>query len=427
LNEEFDLTVFINELKGDLKMVGAEFKIRYNLTMLELTTITEAGFMKHFAGLAGTDTWFQYYVEEDPTSGYGIVGVMILPLENGTWPGPFPDTTDYGAPGDLAIVTFKAIDQHDELELTSDIYLDEIILANPAATQIPYDTTKTEIEGICKYTITRAVPPWPPLPEVENGVDLFTQYGQLWGGMGLENPSDAFPPQAVVELNAYVTYHYDPVALKPVSYLLIAPSGATYFATVETGPDGLAIYNFSLPGSESGLWEIRASVDLGGTVYSDTLWFLEGWLVEVVKIVTPSARAKKGYTVTVTVELTRICMQDPRAIMGDLLLHMTITDELLQPVGFATLETTEITELSIFAGNYTFMKEFVTTIGENWENRKNTILNLYKDNFYNTAYNGIPTSEFAFSGDATIHANVLTDYPGVAYCPEGTTEIYLHR
>jgi len=41
--------------------------------------------------------------------------------------------------------------------------------------------------------------------------------------------------------------------------------------------------------------------------------------------------------------------------------------------------------------------------------------------------NGIPTSASAFSGVATIHANVLTDYPGVPYCPEGTKKIWLRK
>jgi hypothetical protein len=432
LNEEFDLKVFINELKGDLKMVGAEFKIRYNLTMLELTTITEAGFMKHFADLAGTDTWFQYYVEEDPTSGYGIVGVMILPIENGTWPGPFPDTVDYGAPGDLAIVTFNPIYQHDELELTSDIYLDEIILANPEATEIPYDTTRTEIEGICKYTILRAIPPF------EGFLDLMTQYPYPWSGQGRDAASDAFPPQGVVQLLGNVTYRGDVVPGKPVSYAIMAPNSETYYATAFTDEDGIAVFAYSLPSSEGhfGLWTVEASVDLAGTVVSDTLYFLMGWLVEVAEIGAPET-AYKGETMGTNVTLTRICMQDPRNIMdkllldpsgspitnNDLLFYITVTDELKQPVATQLLNTSMITESGFSQGD---LKEFIQTIGGQWMDRI-TIIRAQYPELASLVMNGIGISPAAYSGFATIHVNLLTDFPGVAYCPEGLETVWIQK
>jgi len=281
LGEEFDLTVFINNLDADWKMVGAEFKIRYNLTMLELTNITEAGFMKHFADLAGTDTWFQYYVEED--QGYGIVGVLILPIENGTWPGPFPDTTDYGAPGDLATVTFNPIYQDKDVALTSDIYLDDIILATSEATSIPYDQAKTTEEGICKYTIKRAI----EVPELEVGVDLYTQYSEPYGGQGQGYRSDAFAPQTEVDLFAFATYRDEGVPGKPVAYTIYNPLGEVIVVrTAFTDPNGIALLNYRIPhmwtGDASevfGDWTVVATVPIADVVYTDTLKFEVGWIV----------------------------------------------------------------------------------------------------------------------------------------------------
>jgi len=433
LGKEFDLTILINELEADWKMVGAEFKIRYNLTLLELTNIVEGGFMKHFAMLSGASapyTWFQYYVEEDPTSGYGIVGILILPLENGTWPGPFPDTEDYGAPGDLAIPTFKAIHQHEELDLTCDIWLDEIVLVNTAGTEMPYNATVTAEEGICKYTILKAKIPFMGI------LDLMTQYPDPWNGRGEDAASDAFPPQGVVALKAYVTYQGDVVPSKPVSYAIRSPNGDVYYATNFTEADGIAVFEYSLPGSEDhfGLWTVDASVDLAGTIVSDTLYFLMGWLVQVVNVEAPET-TYKGETMDANITLARICMQDPKAIMNmllkdsdgnpitdnDLLLYITVTDELKQPVATSKLNTSIITEISGID-----LDDFVETIGEQWLDHLAIISTQYPE-LTDVVMNGIPISPAAYSGEATIRVNLLTDFPGVAYCPEGIGRVWIRK
>jgi hypothetical protein len=428
LGEQFDLNVFINELEATWMMVGAEFKVRYNTTLLSVVNITEGGFMEFFAGLAGTDIFFQAYVEED----YGLIGIMILPLDNGTWPGPFPDTEDYGAPGDFAALTFEAIFQHEELDLSSIIWLDEIVLANTKADLIPYDAEKTAPEGLCEYTITRAIPPF----VFEGMIDLMTQYPDPWNGRGIGAASDAFPPQGVAELRATVTYRGDVVPGKPVSYAVTSPSGAVFYSTNFTQADGTAVFEYSIPSSEQhfGLWTVRASVDLAGTVVSDTLYFLMGWLVEVVKVEAPEI-AYKNETMNLNVTLSRICMQDPREIMNailrsssgeaiednDLLLYITVTDELDQPVATVSLNTSMIAESSVYD-----LDAFVGAVGSQWDDRVTLISTDYPE-LMNVVMNGIPISHAAFSGVATIRANVLTDYPGVAYCPEEWGSVLFHE
>jgi len=41
--------------------------------------------------------------------------------------------------------------------------------------------------------------------------------------------------------------------------------------------------------------------------------------------------------------------------------------------------------------------------------------------------NGIGISPAAFSGEAAIHVNLLTDFPGVAYCREGLETVWIQK
>lgn len=263
-------------------------------------------------------------------------------------------------------------------------------------------------------------------------VDLYTQYLLPWGGQGLNMVSDAFPPEGVVELRMNVTFHGDGVPGKLVSFMIKAPNGETYSAAAFTQADGIAIFEYSLPSSEDyfGQWTVKASVDIGGTMVSDTLYFLMGWLVEVVKIDAP-AIAYKGETMGVTVVVTRICMQDPRDIMNMLLkypsgcpdnyllLYITVTDELNQPVATSKLNMTMITELGVYD-----LDDFVKTMGEQWMDHVDIILTQYSE-LARTVMTGIPISLWSFSGNAKIRANLITNCPGISYCPEGSKYAYL--
>jgi len=443
IGEEFPLTVFINELSSDWRLVGVEFKIRYNNTMLDVVNITEAGFMRHFAELAGTETWFQYYVEEDPESGFGIVGILLLPLPNGTWPGPFPSTEDYAAPGDLATVTFEAIYQHEELDLTSDIYLDDIILANSAGKEIPYDRAKTAEEGKTLYSISRARPPIPTHPDYPYSIDVFTQYsvnvttGEIdwenpYGGLGYNRTSDAFPPQALVKLYAYVSYYDDPVADKPVSFELVGPEGTVFTVVITTDADGIATLTYVLPWDVTGVWKVTATVALGGKQISDYLKFMEDWLVKafIVKIQgldsltalnttaysgdvfnATTSKYLKGETLEIQIDLVIITMQNPRVAMEkiygedvDMLLKITVLDDLSQPVATACFDIDDLIEDAKYEDN----PDFSRTVP------------VIEEVSFKIASN-------AFSGPADVYFNVFTDDPGVPYCLPAGIQIWLHK
>jgi len=266
-------------------------------------------------------------------------------------------------------------------------------------------------------------------------IDLYTQYSQPWGGQGLHMASDAFPPDKVVELRTNVTVQGEGVPGKPVSYAIRAPNGEKLSATNLTQTDGIAVFKYLLPCPEDcfGQWTVRASVDLAGTEVSDTLYFLVGWLVEVMEVEAPPI-AYKSETMGVNVTLTRICMQDPGDIMNillkcpsgdpvtdnDLLLYITVTDELNQFVATSKLNTA-ITELSIYDSN-----EFMDTISEQWMNHSHVILTEYPA-MAEIATSKILIPSWSFTGNATIHANLVTSCPGIPYCPQCCGYVWIKR
>ena len=96
--EIFNITVDVKNLDRDWRLIGAEFKLHYNSTLLETKEdwISEGPFLQQFAPYG---TWFKSYVEHD----FGLVGILILPNATGAWTEPFPEGN-----GTLATITFNA-------------------------------------------------------------------------------------------------------------------------------------------------------------------------------------------------------------------------------------------------------------------------------------------------------------------------------
>ena len=438
LGELFDLGVFINELDADWRMVGAEFKIRYNMTLLDLVNITEGGFMKHFAmesGLPPPYTWFQYYVEEDPVSKYGIVGIMIYPLENATWPGPFPDTGDYGAPGDLAIVTFKAIKQWDEIDVTDEkaMWLDEIILANTEVMEIPYNAEKTAAEGICKYTITKAIPPFTPWKDFNPGtgrsIDLVTGYSKNFNGAGTYKWSDSHAPQQEVSLRALVTYNYDPVQGKPVLFKIKDAKDSLYAElTGMTDSNGIAYAPFRIPSAEHdivsvfGKWTVEAHVVIGGEPTNDMVWFYVGWFVSMEPFLPKELQWKAGTNITYSEQLWKITnvtwKLDVNKYSASKTVSYTFSFETLcilkQGVN-ASIRVVLTDELGVPV--YSGIVNVWINAAEDPETRRPLLkTGAYSVNFV------VPM--WAFAGNATLRVGIYNSY-GLPLSPEARMSIYI--
>jgi len=424
--ETFNLHVVINEIDKTWKLAGSEFKLRYNTTLLETSEelIVEGDFLKDFALGAGTDTWFQVYLEEE----YGLIGILILPLGNGTWPfDVFPEGT-----GVLASFTFTAIWQHETEDITDYLKVDDILLVDAEAKIIPVDLEKTATEGTCEYTILKAyVPPEPEPPQPERMVDLFTQYDAPYGGQGIGVPSDAFAPQGQAKLKAKVEYRGEAVPGKLVAYQIRGPNGYEFLATELTGSNGMAVLDLSIPASESyfGVWEVTASVDIAGQVVTDFVFFRVGWLVSVKEIAIEFTQSMtenqkeypllfKGETYPINSTLWVITMQPPtqcvqlQGLEPKLLLVYSGFDELRQPlfnqyipmsIGYFMSTTPTVAEMSSFVA---------IVAGRELDSPMTSIT--------------IPTR--AYSGVADINGNVFTDFPwysGVPYSSTTLKQVYI--
>jgi hypothetical protein len=140
--ETFEVKVNIKDVDTDWRLVGLQFRLRYNTSLLETEPdwITEGTFFK-----AHGTTWFDAFVEND----YGLVGVIILPGLDSIWHGPFPE-----GEGTVATLTFKTIYQPVEPEASSScgLTLDDTILVNDKTEPLTPKTSNGQ------YMIVAATP-----------------------------------------------------------------------------------------------------------------------------------------------------------------------------------------------------------------------------------------------------------------------------
>jgi hypothetical protein len=134
--ETFEVEVNMKGLDKDWHLVGLQFELRYDTSLLVTKPdwIVEGGFLKAYG-----NTLFQVEVEND----YGLIGIVLLPDQNGSWTGGFPEGN-----GTLATFTFKTIYQPVEPQNTSSctLMLDNTILVNDKTEEIPHNTSDGEFE-----------------------------------------------------------------------------------------------------------------------------------------------------------------------------------------------------------------------------------------------------------------------------------------
>ena len=107
LNETFVVNITINDVHIDWRVIGVQFRLTYNATLLQLLNVTEGPFMAQ----AGTTLFMCFIEEDDPVYGANtVVGILILPNATGQW-NVFPEGS-----GVIATLTFKTIYQHKGIE-----------------------------------------------------------------------------------------------------------------------------------------------------------------------------------------------------------------------------------------------------------------------------------------------------------------------
>ena len=220
-------------------------------------------------------------------------------------------------------------------------------------------------------------------------LDVYTQQPEPYSGRGPHMPSDAFAPQSLVILYAEVTYNYEPIENKEVSFEVKDPNGELAFVGSNfTDADGIAYKSFRLATNATfGLYNVFAQVDVSGRKANDTLTFLVGWIIEVISVKTTDQDGvlkgifAKGEQIYFSIRIKNIAFTIRNAT-----LTVGLKDPVNQTIGTANIE------LGIPPGTYE----------------------------YNLIFNVI-VPQWTFIGSAEAHACAFTKWPwigGVPYCPE---------
>lgn len=223
-------------------------------------------------------------------------------------------------------------------------------------------------------------------------IDVYTQHPDPYSGKDPNQPSDAYAPQQRVILYAEVTYNYEPVENKEVTFVVNATSGAEFLVRVNsTDQDGIATIDFLLPTDPIfGTWFVLASVSVSEAKANDTLTFEVGWLIELMEIKTADqyGSPKNSFIKTEDVYFN-ITIKNIAFTTKGANLTVTISDDLGQPIGVANLW------IEVLPGTHEF----------------SLIFNV-----------GIP--KWSQVGEATAYANAFK-IGGDPYCPEKSTTFYI--
>ena len=135
LNKVFFINVTINDVDVHQRLIGLQFRLCYDPTLIEFINATEGPFMKDPSwNLYGT-----YFIYVNETNGfYGphvIVGIMLYPNSTGHW-NAFPNGS-----GTIATLCFQAISQEKGLEkppLSCELSLCDTIMIDDDIVDIPH-------------------------------------------------------------------------------------------------------------------------------------------------------------------------------------------------------------------------------------------------------------------------------------------------
>lgn len=407
LGQEFNVTVSLVGVHFSLNVIGVQFRLQYNNTLLLPTAGYEGPFLPDAAALQpdSQGTWF-YLAPEDPDGVWGphvLVGNLIFPNSTGMWNLPMLNGS-----GVVAIITFKVIYQSfGEPDITVPLSIVDdpaqmlmVGLDNLVDQNIQEKPLLPPVNGL--YTISTNLP--------GRNLDLYGyafnsghgprdpqnywQFPPPYGGQGPNAPMDMVEPQSQIILNANVTYNYWPVQHKLVGFQIIDNLGntvANLFAFSDT--NGVATVTFRMPwpcdNPESllGVWHIVTTVQLADVVITDTMDFHYDYIVHIWKVTTDKYQYNHGETVMVSLEWGSHAQQDYA-----ILLKVYIADE-----------------LGVVIGSF----NVYTHVG-------GTVFCQYRNS---TLTGGIWIPKWAYAGIATVHADVFDNEPiqgGVPIGPEYT-------
>jgi hypothetical protein len=123
-------------------------------------------------------------------------------------------------------------------------------------------------------------------------IDLYTQK-EPYSGRGPNTASDAFGPGEEVQVYALATYNEYPIQSILVAFQVLGPTNPveniSYSRVAFTDQVGVATISFrisQLNESTFGEWTVNGNAKIGDVVFTDTVTFKVGWIVEIVSLET---------------------------------------------------------------------------------------------------------------------------------------------
>ncbi len=387
----FDIYVKLNDAAYGWWLIGAEFRLAYNDTLLSFVSMTLDPWVETFGDI--------YMVA--PLHGYRGDGLRYVHTAIVLMPHTYPPAewdNPISGTGRLVKIRFEIIYQSmfpDVDESPLDLY--GIKFSDIAAEPI---TPAAEIDGkvvIQGYILGRII-------------DVYTQYPAPYGGQGIDQPSDTFAPQDLVCLTAEVTYNLDPIQNKRVDFEVKWPNGDVLLTrSAYTDIYGKATICFRIPWPDQvspenvfGIWKVWAKADIANEVVTDTLEFKVDWLMEVVYVNKSSSYQKqKIYDLEATQQLGEMWFEVFLEVRSEqereAVITVVVYDELGVPIAW-----------------------------DSWWGNFSAVEYCVPGTFTHTFTLYIPT--WAYVGTATVYANVYTDYPqncGTSYGPEFSQNFFI--
>ena len=243
-----------------------------------------------------------------------------------------------------------------------------------------------------------------PTSTMYRSIDLYTQK-EPYSGRGPDQPSDAFAPQEEAILYAYVTYRDDPVPGKIVAFEVHGPvnrfENLSITRTAVTDANGMANVSFRITWPNGyreeavfGVWNVVAVVDIAEVAVNDTLSFLVGWIIELIKV----------ETVDVNNVSRTSFMKDEHMCFRLTVKNIAMTDKI------ATLILDVYDNLSVSLGQVVLVDEQIAP----------GVTVLFIEDLL------IP--EWASLGGGVVYANAYTASPasgGVPWCPQVSTTFWI--
>jgi hypothetical protein len=139
INETFSVNIKINDASATDRLIGFEFRLGYDPTLLQITNVAAGSFLEAFAGAPNQGV---LYLGPSYGTNYVMRGGYIAPDNNAIWHGPFPSGS-----GTIATITFKVIYVPPEgLTAGCDLTLFSTRLVDTATQLIAHDAISGSVE-----------------------------------------------------------------------------------------------------------------------------------------------------------------------------------------------------------------------------------------------------------------------------------------